>query len=138
MGGSLVFRALMVRQAGVGAICFVLNLGLLWVLVEGLEFSIGAATVTCFFASNFLGHFLSRWLVFSGTPRAYGESLVRYAVIMTFNLALNVFVMHAATHWLGMHYMLASVGMSVAFFAGNFYLHWAWTFAMSGSKSRRN
>ena len=118
----------MLRQGVVGMVCFVLNLALMWSLVEILGLHVLPATAICFFALNAIGHHLSRLVVFRHSERTYGHSLTRFSLVMALSFALNLSAMALTTQWLEMPYLLASTLIAALFFVGNFVAHRDWTF----------
>ena len=118
----------LLRQGVVGMVCFVLNLALMWSLVEILGLHVLLAAAICFFALNAIGHHLSRIVVFRHSSSAYGHSLVRFNLVMAVGFALNLSAMALTTQWLGIPYLLASALIAALFFIGNFVAHRDWTF----------
>lgn len=121
-------QAPLLRQGVVGIVCFVLNLALMWSLVEILGLHVLLATAFCFFSLNAIGHHLSRTVVFRHSVSTYGHSLTRFNLVMAVSFALNLSAMALTTQWLEIPYLLASALIAALFFIGNFVAHRNWTF----------
>ncbi|MBV8618094.1 MAG: GtrA family protein [Curvibacter sp.] len=118
----------LVRQGLIGALCFGLNLFLMWTLVAILKLDIFIATTICFFVFNALGHHLSRTFVFYDALNRYEQSLIRFLAVMATNLALNLVFMAIAVKLFGLYYLFASAGIAACFFIVNYLIHCRWTF----------
>jgi putative flippase GtrA len=70
-----------VRNAAVSTPTFLLDLGLLFVLVRRAHLHYLAATIVSFLVANGLGYFLARWLVFPGARRGVRAGLVWFLAI---------------------------------------------------------
>ncbi|HEY1446951.1 MAG TPA: GtrA family protein [Caulobacteraceae bacterium] len=60
---------------------FLLDLGLLYLLVRRAHLDYLVATLAAFFVANGLGYFLQRWLVFAGTKRGLGAGFIYFLAI---------------------------------------------------------
>src|ERR1700722_16293141 len=60
-----------VRNAAISLPTFLLDLGLLFLLVQRAHMGYLAATILSFLVGNGLSYFLARWLVFSETKRGF-------------------------------------------------------------------
>ena len=69
------------RNAAISLPTFLIDLGLLYVLVRDAHLHYLAATIVAFFVANALGYFLARWLVFEGTTRGVRAGLVYFLAI---------------------------------------------------------
>jgi len=72
-----------VRYAAISLPTFLLDLGLLFLLVRRAHLNYLIATVVSFLVANGLGYFLARWLVFVGTKRGVGAGLVFFLAVAT-------------------------------------------------------
>jgi putative flippase GtrA len=70
-----------VRNALISLPTFLIDLGLLFLLVRRGHLNYLAATVAAFFVANALGYFLARWLVFVGTKRGLRVGFVYFLAI---------------------------------------------------------
>jgi putative flippase GtrA len=70
-----------VRNVSISLPTFLLDLGLLFVLVRAAHLSYLPATILAFVVANGLSYFLARWLVFEGSQRGLRTGLVYYLLI---------------------------------------------------------
>lgn len=117
-----------VRQGLIGALCFSLNLMLMWALVAIFKLHILVASTLCFATLNALGHHLSRTFVFTDADNRYRHSFIRFFSVMGASLALNLAFMTIGIKLFGLHYLLTSAGIAMIFFMANYLVHRNWTF----------
>lgn len=70
-----------VRNVAISLPTFLLDLGLLYLLVRRGHLDYLAATIVAFLIANGLSYFLARWLVFHGTQRGLRAGLVYFLAI---------------------------------------------------------
>ena len=107
------------RFAAVGLTAAALNLVSFLVTVDLLGIPYMAATVIVFFIGNLWGWAANRIFTFRSEARRTPE-LARYLAVMAVSLSLNLLCMYALVDIMGVHYLVASVVVGVAFLAGNF------------------
>ena len=90
-----------VRNAAISFPTFLLDLGLLFLLVRWTHVAYLVATIIAFLIANGLSYFLARRLVFAGTKRGVRSGLVYFLAIATFSafaltplMWLSVSVLH--------------------------------------------
>lgn len=71
----------LVRNAAISLPTFLIDLGLLLLLLRAGHVNYLAATLASFLVANGLGYFLARWLVFLGTKRGLRAGLVYFLAI---------------------------------------------------------
>lgn len=101
----------------------------MWYLVEILGLSVLWATVVCFFSINAIGHHFSRQWTFKARSPKYLRSFIRFFVVMTISLGLNIGLMYFLVIYIGWPYLFASAIIALFFFIGNFVAHRDWTYA---------
>jgi putative flippase GtrA len=98
------------------------NLVLFAALVGVLGWGYLAATVAVFIVVNAGAFVLNRGWVF-GSHRAFAPSLARYYAVMATSLTLNLILMRVLVETVGLHYLVASVAVSVLLAVANFVAH---------------
>lgn len=116
-----------IRFSFVGLTCFIINIVLLFVFIEFYEMHYAAATVVCFFFLNLLGYVLNKFFTFRHKGKFF-TSFVKYFSVMVFSLGLNLFLMWILVGVAGLHYMAASVMISILMLLLNFFSHRIWSF----------
>ena len=96
-----------VRNAVISLPTFLIDLGLLLLLVRQAHLNYLVATVVAFLVANGLGYFLARWLVFVGTNRGVKVGLVYFLAIA----ALSAFAL-TPLMWLFVSVLHADVILS--------------------------
>lgn len=71
----------LIRNAAISLPTFLIDLGLLLLLVRAGHVNYLIATLASFLVANGLGYFLARWLVFLGTKRGLRAGLVYFLAI---------------------------------------------------------
>ncbi|MGH7024827.1 MAG: GtrA family protein [Caulobacteraceae bacterium] len=74
------------RNAAISLPTFLLDLGMLFLLVRRAHLDYLVATVISFLAANSLSYFLARWLVFHGTKRGLRAGLIYFLVIAALSM----------------------------------------------------
>jgi glycosyltransferase involved in cell wall biosynthesis/putative flippase GtrA len=124
--------AAFVRFCIVGAICTLLNLLAFWILVGRAGLGYLGATVVVFFVVNWVGFALNRGFTFGRREAAPAPQALRYFTGMALSLALNLAAMWVLVDRLGIHYLAASLVVTVVFVCLNFVMHRDWTFSDRG------
>ncbi len=75
------------RNAAISLPTFLLDLGLLYLLVQRAHLHYLAATIAAFLVANGVGYFLARRLVFAGTKRGLRAGLVYFLMIAALSAA---------------------------------------------------
>jgi putative flippase GtrA len=96
-----------VRNAITSLPSFLLDLGLLFLLVRWVHLDYLLATILAFLAANGLGYFMARWLVFGETKRGVSAGLVYFLAIA----AVSAFAL-APLMWLGVSVLHVDVIVS--------------------------
>lgn len=76
-----------VRNAAISLPTFLLDIGLLFLLVRVAHFDYLVTTAVAFLVTNGLSYFLARWLVFGGTRRGVRVGLVYFLAIAALSAA---------------------------------------------------
>jgi putative flippase GtrA len=96
-----------VRNAVTSLPTFLLDLGLLFLLVQRGHLNYLVATVIAFLIANGLGYFMARWLVFAETKRGVSTGLVYFLAIA----AISAFAL-TPLMWLGVSVLHVDVIVS--------------------------
>ena len=118
----------LIKHGFVGGGCFILNLLIMWILVQFANISVLFATAICFIVVNAIGHHLSRHFIFYDTANQYQKTLLRFFLTMSLSFVLNITAMAIAVYLFKLHYLIASACIAALFFIGNFIIHRDWTF----------
>jgi putative flippase GtrA len=117
----------LVRYLVIGGLAVGLNLVLFWLLVGLFGWPYLNATVVVFIAGNLFGYAANRRFTFESLA-SRGPELARWYLVMGISLAANLAAMAALVDGLGLHYLVASVVLSIAFALVNFAAHDQFTF----------
>lgn len=105
----------------VGGLCFLIDYGLLVLLVEGAGLPTLTASALSFSVSVAVNYLLSVRYVFqhqAGGSR--GRELAVFLGMSAAGLGLNQILMHAGTAWLGIHYLLVKLAATAVVMVYNF------------------
>jgi putative flippase GtrA len=116
----------------VGGLSTLLQYVVLFVLVTHLQADVILASSVGFTVSALVNYALNYRLAFR-SKRPHSSALPRFATIALVGLQLNWTIMYGATHWLGLHYVVAQVIATVIVLFWNFIGNALWSF---GSPSR--
>lgn len=124
--GSFESRSTMrkfVRFLGVGSLMMVLNMVMLYGMVDLLGWPYLLATTLAFFALNLPGYILNKAFTFKLGRELLGKELTRYYLVMAVSLSLSLILMYLFVEIAGFNYLVASIFVSgmVAFL--NFFGH---------------
>ena len=114
------------RFLALGAFCFALNLGILFVLLDGLGLHYMLALLVSLVVSNGSGFLLNRRFTFAAQAHDVWRELRRYFAVNMGGFALNMALLVSG---LKMPYLWAKALLGVAFASVNFLLHSNWSFA---------
>lgn len=110
----------------VGVVATLCHFTVLIILVEQFAWSAVLATVPAFVSGAIVGYFLNTWFTFQQGQSA--QALLRYLVIATLTLMLNLAVMWLLHDHYGLHYLFAQIMGTGAAFMVNFFANRRWTF----------
>lgn len=105
--------ALYLRNAVVSAPCFLVDLGIVWVLVEALGLPRLAAVVIGFVAANALHYLGARAWIFRGTDRGLLEGYLLFLGNALVGLGVVLVGFSLLSHAFGAHFLLARVAASL-------------------------
>ncbi len=120
------------RNVAISLPTFLVDLGLLYLLVHEAHVEYLAATVASFLASHVLSYFLARWFVFSGTRRGVNVGLVYFMVIASlaaFVLTLLMWLFVTVFHLEIMFSRIASASITGV---GGYLLNLIFNFRVAG------
>ena len=118
------------RFALVGSLCAALNLVFLWIAVEAMKMHYLAAAFLSFVFINAGGYMLNRLFTFKLGLSVVLAELFRYYIGMLGSLVLNLCLMLVLVSLAGVHYLAASILVTLTLVIGNFTLHRCWTFKL--------
>ena len=118
-----------VRFLAVGGGSALLNLALLWMLVDLLGVPYLVACAISFFALNGLGYLLNKSITFRRGRAVRWHELWRYFAVMAASLAANLALMALLVGVWRVPYLMASVVVTIVLAAVNFVAHRGVTFA---------
>jgi putative flippase GtrA len=122
-----------VRYLVVGVFCFLVDVGLLWLLHDGLGVPLALATPIAFLASFAVTYTLQRVVAFASDVRVT-PSVGRYTVLVIFNtLATTAIVWGTAA--VGLPWIGGKVAAVVATTIWNYFVYRYWVFAGPRSKA---
>jgi putative flippase GtrA len=111
----------------VGAFCAGLNLGLIWLQVDGLHWSLQFAVLSAFVASNYVGYQLNGR--FSFNPGQLRKArLGRYYAVMAVSALGYLGLITLLVNGLGLAYLWAAILTTGLMAVVNFAAHRRWTF----------
>lgn len=117
-----------IKFATVGLFCTVLNLILLWLLVDVSRINLFYAVCVCFLVINSLGHYLHKRFTYERPDRRLKDTLPKYYFVMALSLGLNLTLMFLLVETLELNYIAASVVTTGVLFVANYLSHRDWTF----------
>lgn len=122
-----------VRYLVVGGFCFVVDVGLLWLLHDVLHIALAIATPVAFLASFAVTYTLQRVVAFASDVRVT-PSVGRYTVLVAFNTLATTAIVWGVSA-LGVPWFGAKVLAVVATTVWNYYVYRYWVFAGSKDKT---
>jgi putative flippase GtrA len=127
-----LWRSSAVRYLMVGAFCFAVDAGLLWVLYDVVRLPLAVATPIAFLASFAVTYTLQRVVAFASEARV-APSVGRYIVLVVANtIATTVIVWGVNT--LGAGWLAGKVVAVVATTVWNYFAYRYWVFASPKSE----
>ncbi len=117
------------RFLATGALCFALNLGVLWFMVEICGVHYLAAMLVSILAVNGGGFLLNRRFTFAAQATDFWPELRRYFTVNLGAFALNLGLMAFLVDGLKFPYLGASALLGITLSITNFLLHSRWSFA---------
>jgi putative flippase GtrA len=126
---KISLRSDFVRFLCVGATCFTLNLGVLYIVTEKLGAHYMVAVLVSIILTNALGFVLNRYWTFARQPGFFWVELGRYFTINLGQFALNMLLMAILVSGFGVPYLAASAAIALVMTGANFLLHKNWSFA---------
>ena len=125
----MLYRSPLARFLVLGAFCFALNLGILYVMVSLLGAHYLLAMLVSLVVANGIGFLLNRRFTFAGNAHNFWRELRRYFAVNLGAFALNFALMALLVSGLKVPYLWANSLLGVAFASVNFLLHSKWSFA---------
>ena len=125
------------RYLAVGAFMALVNLALLWALIDRAGLGVVSACTLSFFTLNAVGYALNKVQAFQLEARVRGLELLRYYLVMAVSLALNLALMALLVYAMGWHWLPASVLVSVALALLNYAAHARLTFDLRQAVQHR-
>lgn len=111
-----------------GAVCFLVGLGLLYVLTDLYAIHYLMSMSLAFVVVSTLGWFANRVWTFRSTAQRRSEEWSRYLTVNAAALCLTLGSMFVLVDKLGIHYVLASVLCGAAMTVVNYFAHRHFTF----------
>lgn len=122
-----------VRYVVVGAFCFIVDAGLLWVLYDIVRLPLAVATPIAFLASFGVTYTLQRMVAFSSDARV-APSVGRYILLVAFNTLATTAIVWGIDA-LGVGWLGGKVVAVVATTVWNYFAYRYWVFASPKSKA---
>lgn len=97
------------RNAAISLPTFLIDLGLLFMLVRRAHLHYLLATIVSFLVANALGYFLARWLVFEGTQRGVRAGLLYFLAIAAVSALAVTVLMWASVSVLHINVILSRI-----------------------------
>jgi putative flippase GtrA len=116
---------------------FVLDLGLLALLVRSAHVSYLPATIVSFLVANGLSYFLARRLVFSETRRGVGTGLLYFLVIASLSAAALAPLMWLLVGVLHFGVIVSRIGVASVVGVGGYLLNLMLNFRVAGGRASR-
>lgn len=123
------------RNAVISLPTFLIDLGLLYVLVHQAHVHYLVATIAAFLVANSLGYFLARWLVFAGTKRGVRSGLVYFLAIAAVSALALTPLMWVAVSLLHIEVILARVISASLVGIGGYLLNLMFNFRLARARS---
>jgi glycosyltransferase involved in cell wall biosynthesis/putative flippase GtrA len=123
------------RFCVVGGLCTLLNLGVFYWLIGKRHWPTWAATIVAFVVVNAVGYWLNKHYTFRRRETPIPREAARYYLIMVASLAANLTAMWLLVDVARLHYLLASLLLTIAFTVLNFTLQRRYTFRSSSDSA---
>jgi putative flippase GtrA len=105
--------AMLVRNTIVSTLCFVFDLGLLWVLVRQMGMAKVPAAALGFVAANSVHYAFGRTWIFHGSDRGLGAGYVYFLINATVGLVVTVSLFALMLRYTPVNYIVARILVSV-------------------------
>ncbi len=112
-----------VRNAAISLPTFLMDLGLLFLLVRQAHLDYLVATVVAFLAANALSYFLARWLVFAGTKRGMRAGFIYFLAIAALSAFAVALLMWLSVSVLHFDVILSRIGVASVVGVGGYLLN---------------
>lgn len=103
------------RNTAASTLTFLVDLSILWMLVEFAAVPHVPAAIVAFILPTTLFYFLQREWVFSGTQRGVARGFVYFLVITFIGFAAMLATFWALLEFTGIHYLIARVAASIVY-----------------------
>lgn len=103
------------RNTVASAFTFMLDLAILWALVELASVPRVAAAAIAFFIPLVIFYFLQREWVFAGTDRGVSEGLTYFSINVAIGFGAMLVVFWALLEFTELHYLIARLAASVVY-----------------------
>jgi putative flippase GtrA len=119
------------RYAFVGVSTFLLDLAILWVLIDYFSAPLLLAAGLGFLIGISINYCVSRVWVFTGTEQTFTRGYVYFVLLALIGVLTTVLLMWAITSFTSLHYI--TVRVLIAGFIGTltYFLNWYFNFRMS-------
>lgn len=124
---AAVFDSTFIRYIFVGILSTATHVGALIVQLEWLNVDLLPATAIAFTASLAVSFTLNYLFAFRAKTKVI-ESALKFMLVCTSGLVLNMVVMEVFVNRVGLHYGFATLVAIVVVTINNFSLHYFWTF----------
>ena len=112
----------------VGGTCFTLGLGLLYLLTDHVGLNYLVSMALALVVVNVVGWLLNRLWTFGSTSDDRSGELGRYLWVNLGGAGITMVLMALLVSGLHMHYLVASVAVSIAMMFLSYFVHKQWSF----------
>lgn len=112
----------------VGGTCFTLGLGLLYLLTDHVGLNYLVSMALALVVVNFVGWLLNRLWTFGSTSDDRSGEFGRYLLVNLGSAGVTMVLMALLVSGLHMHYLVASVAVSIAMMFLSYFVHKQWSF----------
>lgn len=134
-GITFLWRASIVRYLIVGGFCFLVDVGLLWLIHDVLGAPLVVATPVAFLASFFVTYTLQRIVAFESNAKVV-PSVGRYTALVVFNTLATTAIVWGVSA-VGAPWLLGKVLAVAATTAWNYFAYRYWVFSTARKESAR-
>ncbi len=127
--GGKPAAAKFLTYAGVGGVCSLLSIGVLWLLTSVFSAHYLVSTLVAFCTVTPVGFGLQKVVTFRTPASTTHVEWPRYVATMGSTLAANLALMYLLVSLLGLWYLAASVVVTVLLLGCNFLVNSEWTFS---------
>lgn len=104
----------------VGGFCFVLNILLLWMMVDSLGVESNLSNLITSILVTFVAYLLNRWLIFEPGRHKQGKEIIAFFILSFLGLGINVLLFYLGTTYTPIHYLVVKAVVTVLVAAFNF------------------